>query len=90
MVEYADTLESQRSQRSIHTSCKCGVRVQGRREEPDIETLCPQSTPQELPVMGKDGDGKYAYSRSLVTTSPRLWSETQPARREHPELQSYD
>ncbi len=25
-----------------------------RREEPDINTLCPQSTFQELPVMGKE------------------------------------
>ncbi len=43
-----------------------------RREEPDINTLCPQSTFQELPVMGKE----YASFRSLVTTSPRIWCET--------------
>ncbi len=30
-----------------------GARVQGWREEPDINTLCPQSISQELPVMGK-------------------------------------
>ncbi len=57
-------------------------------EEPDIDMLCPQSPPQELPVMGKDGDGKYASSRSLVTNSPQIWSETRPAQREHSELQT--
>ncbi len=39
-----------------HTSWKCRVRLHGRKEEPDIGTLCPQSKPQELPVMGEDGD----------------------------------
>ncbi len=62
-----------------------GARVQGRREEHDINTLCPQSTFQELPVMGKE----YASSRSLVTTSPRIWCETR-AWRELSELQSCD
>ncbi len=56
-----------------------------RREEPDINTLCPQSTFQELPVMGKE----YASFRSLVTTSPRIWCETR-AWRELSELQSCD
>ncbi len=55
------------------------------REEPDINTLCPQSTFQELPVMGKE----YASFRSLVTTSPRIWCETR-AWRELSELQSCD
>ncbi len=35
---------------------KCGVRVLGRREEPDTGKLRPESKPQELPVSGKDGD----------------------------------
>ncbi len=56
-----------------------------RREEPDIYTLCPQSTFQELPVMGKE----YASFRSLVTTSPRIWCETR-AFRELSELRSCD
>ncbi len=61
-----------------HTSWKCGVRVQGRREEPDIGTLRPQSKPQELPVMGKDGDGKYASFRSIMTnqSSDLVWDTT--------------
>ncbi len=62
------------------------ARVQGRRQEPDIDTLCPQSRSQGLPVMGKE----YAFSRSIVTTSPRIWCETWPAWRELSELQSYD
>ncbi len=56
-----------------------------RREEPDTNMLCPQSTFQELPVMGKE----YASSRSLVTTSPRIWCEAR-AWRELSELQSCD
>ncbi len=51
----------------------------------DTNMLCPQSTFQELPVMGKE----YASSRSLVTTSPRIWCEAR-ACRELSELQSCD
>ncbi len=74
-----------------HTSWKYRVRVQGQREEPNIDTLCHRSTPQVLPVMGKDGDGKYASFRSLMNnqSSDLVW-DTRPDRREHPELQSHD
>ncbi len=75
-----------RCRTAIRSDELIGARVQDRREETDIDTLCPQSTSQELPVMGKE----YASSRSLVTTSPRIWCETRPARREISELQSYD
>ncbi len=75
-----------RCRTAIHSDELIGARVQGRREKPDIDTLCPQSTSQELPVMGKEN----ASSRSLVTTSPWIWCETRPARRELSELQSYD
>ncbi len=50
--------------------------MQGQKEEPDIGVLCPQSKPQELPVMGKDGDASF---RSIVTNQSRTWSETRPA-----------
>ncbi len=39
-----------------------------QREEPDINTLCPQSTFQELPVMGKE----YASFRSLGRVTGRV------------------
>ncbi len=61
-----------RCRTAIRSDELVGARVQGRREEPDINTLCPQSTFHELPVMGKE----YASSRSLVTTSPQIWCET--------------
>ncbi len=74
-----------RCRTAIRSDELVGARVQGRREEPDINTLCPQSTFQDLPVMGNE----YASSRSLVTTSPRIWCETH-AWRELSELQSCD
>lgn len=38
-----------------HLHISCWVRVQGRREVLDIGRLCPQSEPQRLPVLWKDG-----------------------------------
>ncbi len=55
--------KTSRCRTAIRSDELIGARVQGRREEPDIDTLCPQSRSQELPVMGK----QYASSRSHVT-----------------------
>ncbi len=61
-----------RCRTAIRSDELIGARVQSQREETDINTLCPQSTSQELHVMGKE----YVSSRSLVTTSPWIWCET--------------
>ncbi len=55
-----------------------------RREEPDINTLCPQSTFQELPVMGKE------YASLDRSWPPVLGSGETRAWRELSELQSCD
>ncbi len=55
-------MESRRGEKSgqrLLSGAGCLPRQDGcsyplRREEPDINTLCPQSTFQELPVMGKE------------------------------------
>ncbi len=62
-----------------HTSWKFGVRVQGRREEPDIGKLCPwkQTSGNSWNWEGWRHGNKRLLDL-LWQTSPRTWSETRP------------